>query len=194
MFLLFLTFALVTDTQQLQPRYFHNHSRATTFQFLGRTTRVQLGIPNHGIGAVSGELKTCALDHGRILILTCYFFILKLKEHLDVQGKLGIELSLRTTCVLKPKNLASENNSAYSSDSDCDILSSSDTVTSNMGDIPRITPKQMGGPSMALENQPVRFLELNGNFELKSGLINLLPRFHGMPGEEPIKHLKDFDV
>ncbi|MED6174373.1 hypothetical protein PIB30_068456, partial [Stylosanthes scabra] len=39
----------------------------------------------------------------------------------------------------------------------------------------------MGGASMALENQPVRYPELNENFELKTGLINLLPRFHGMP-------------
>ncbi|MED6177377.1 hypothetical protein PIB30_097546 [Stylosanthes scabra] len=52
--------------------------------------------------------------------------------------------------------------------------------TSNMGYLPRITLKQMGGASMALENQPVRFPELNENFELKSGLINLLPRLHGM--------------
>ncbi|MED6150014.1 hypothetical protein PIB30_068061 [Stylosanthes scabra] len=75
------------------------------------------------------------------------------------------------------ENLASVNNSSYSSDSDfdCDILSSFDTGTSNMGDLPRITLKQMGGASMALENQPVRFPELNENFELKSGLINLLP-------------------
>ncbi|MED6198310.1 hypothetical protein PIB30_065106 [Stylosanthes scabra] len=56
--------------------------------------------------------------------------------------------------------------------------------TSTMGDLPRITLRQMGGASMALENHPVRFLELNESFELKSGLINLLPRFHGMPGED----------
>ncbi|MED6210660.1 hypothetical protein PIB30_066284 [Stylosanthes scabra] len=49
------------------------------------------------------------------------------------------------------------------------------TCTSNMGDLPRITLKQMSGSSMALENQLVRFPELNENFELKSGLINLLP-------------------
>ncbi|MED6149885.1 hypothetical protein PIB30_066923 [Stylosanthes scabra] len=52
------------------------------------------------------------------------------------------------------ENLASVNNSSYSSNSDfdSDILSSSDTGTSNMGDLPRITLKQMGGASMALEN------------------------------------------
>ncbi|MED6138780.1 hypothetical protein PIB30_077784 [Stylosanthes scabra] len=43
-------------------------------------------------------------------------------------------------------------------------LSSSDTGTSNMGDLNRIIVKQMGGASMALENQPVRFPELNDQF------------------------------
>ncbi|MED6140277.1 hypothetical protein PIB30_091614 [Stylosanthes scabra] len=51
------------------------------------------------------------------------------------------------------ENRASENNSTYSSDSNfnCDILSSSDTGTSNMGDLPRITLKQMG---IASDAQP----------------------------------------
>ncbi|MED6223327.1 hypothetical protein PIB30_072903 [Stylosanthes scabra] len=114
-----------------------------------------------------------------------------LRRARQVRRRLEFENNLRS----QTENLASQNNSAYSSDSDsdCDILSSSDTGTFTMGDLPRITLKQMGGASMALENQPVRFPELNENFELKSGLINLLPRFHGMLGEDPIKHLKDFD-
>ena len=31
-------------------------------------------------------------------------------------------------------------------------------------------------------------------FELKSGLIHLLPRFNGFAGEDPHKHLKEFQV
>ena len=30
------------------------------------------------------------------------------------------------------------------------------------------------------------------NFDLKSGLIHLLPHFHGMSGEDPNKHLAEF--
>ena len=30
------------------------------------------------------------------------------------------------------------------------------------------------------------------NFELKTGFINLLPRFHGMSMEDPIMHLSEF--
>ncbi|MED6202549.1 hypothetical protein PIB30_106702, partial [Stylosanthes scabra] len=48
-----------------------------------------------------------------------------------------------------------ESDSAYSSASKTDFeLPSSDSGTSTMGDFPRITLKQMGGASMALENQP----------------------------------------
>ncbi|XP_027093861.1 uncharacterized protein [Coffea arabica] len=34
----------------------------------------------------------------------------------------------------------------------------------------------------------------NTAFELKSGLIHLLPSFHGLSGEEPHKHVKEFEV
>nr|XP_027122311.1 uncharacterized protein LOC113739280 [Coffea arabica] len=34
----------------------------------------------------------------------------------------------------------------------------------------------------------------NTSFELKSGLIQLLPSFHGLSGEEPYKHIKEFEV
>ena len=34
----------------------------------------------------------------------------------------------------------------------------------------------------------------NTNFELKSGLIHLLPTFRGLENEDPHKHLKEFHV
>ncbi|MED6176456.1 hypothetical protein PIB30_088351, partial [Stylosanthes scabra] len=53
-----------------------------------------------------------------------------------------------------------------------------DTGTSIMGDVPRVTLKTMGDVSLTLENQTTRYPDLNANFELKSGLINQLPKFH----------------
>ncbi|MED6187995.1 hypothetical protein PIB30_081761, partial [Stylosanthes scabra] len=80
-----------------------------------------------------------------------------LRRARQVRRRIEFENNLRS----RTENLASENNSSYSSDSefDRDTLSFSDTGTSNMGDLPRITLKQMDGASMALENQPVRFPE-----------------------------------
>jgi hypothetical protein len=37
-------------------------------------------------------------------------------------------------------------------------------------------------------------LKATTTFELKSGLIHLLPTFHGLTGEDPHKHLKDLHV
>ncbi|RDX98034.1 hypothetical protein CR513_19114, partial [Mucuna pruriens] len=37
-------------------------------------------------------------------------------------------------------------------------------------------------------------LELAQSYELKSSLIHLLPKFHGLAGEDPHKHLKEFHV
>ncbi|RDY02592.1 hypothetical protein CR513_13935, partial [Mucuna pruriens] len=37
-------------------------------------------------------------------------------------------------------------------------------------------------------------LELAQLHELKSGLIHLLPKFHGLAGEDPHKHLKEFHM
>ena len=36
--------------------------------------------------------------------------------------------------------------------------------------------------------------QLEVAFELKSGMIHLLPTFHGLAGEDPNKHLKEFHV
>ncbi|MED6213964.1 hypothetical protein PIB30_098537 [Stylosanthes scabra] len=152
--------------------------------------RAAAGRPSNG--AIARELKTCALVHGCLsnsdpnLLLFDPEIERRLRRARQVRRRIEFENNLRS----QTENLASVNNSSYSSDSDsdCEISSSSDTSTSNMGDLPRIILKQMGGASMVLENQPVRFPELNENFELKSSLINLLQRFHGMPGEDPIKN------
>ena len=40
----------------------------------------------------------------------------------------------------------------------------------------------------------IQYPNLEVAFELKSGLIHLLPTFHGFTGEDPNKHLKEFDV
>ncbi|RDY06311.1 hypothetical protein CR513_09730, partial [Mucuna pruriens] len=37
-------------------------------------------------------------------------------------------------------------------------------------------------------------LELAQIYELKSGLIHLLPKVHGLAGEDPHKHIKEFHV
>lgn len=63
----------------------------------------------------------------------------------------------------------------------------------NMGDIP-CTLRDLTAPDLA--QQPLAVLVpalANGvSFELKSGIINLLPKFSGLAGEDPIMHLSEF--
>nr|XP_027060914.1 uncharacterized protein LOC113687518 [Coffea arabica] len=58
------------------------------------------------------------------------------------------------------------------------------------------TLRELAAPDLNQQPLCITFPSLSENtsFELKSGLIHLLPSFHGLPGEEPYKHLQEFDV
>ncbi|XP_015970168.1 uncharacterized protein LOC107493612 [Arachis duranensis] len=56
----------------------------------------------------------------------------------------------------------------------------------------RVTIKEAGAPDYVLQPFHVTHPNLNANFELKTALINLLPKIHGLPAQDPIQHLKDF--
>nr|XP_027122256.1 uncharacterized protein LOC113739220 [Coffea arabica] len=58
------------------------------------------------------------------------------------------------------------------------------------------TLRELAAPNLNQQPLCITFPTVNDNtpFELKSGLIQLLPFFHGLPGEEPYKHLQEFDV
>ena len=53
------------------------------------------------------------------------------------------------------------------------------------------TLKELASP--VLDQQPL-CIELDASFELKSGLIHLLPKFSGCSGEDPNQHLKEFHM
>nr|XP_027108806.1 uncharacterized protein LOC113728618 [Coffea arabica] len=58
------------------------------------------------------------------------------------------------------------------------------------------TLRELAAPNLNQQHLCITFPNLDNStpFELKSGLIHLLPSFHGLPGEEPYKHLQEFDV
>ncbi|RDY05082.1 hypothetical protein CR513_11109, partial [Mucuna pruriens] len=45
---------------------------------------------------------------------------------------------------------------------------------------------------MENNNRTLKELAMSDSYELKSGLIHLLPKFHDLAGEDPHKHLKEF--
>nr|XP_027086523.1 uncharacterized protein LOC113708261 [Coffea arabica] len=58
------------------------------------------------------------------------------------------------------------------------------------------TLRELAAPELTHQPLCITFPTLAENtaFELKSGLIHLLPSFHGLSGEEPHKHVKEFEV
>jgi hypothetical protein len=58
------------------------------------------------------------------------------------------------------------------------------------------TLKELVAPDLNQQPLCITFptLEATTTFELKSGLIHLLPTFHGLTGEDPHKHLKELHV
>ncbi|XP_071926063.1 uncharacterized protein [Coffea arabica] len=58
------------------------------------------------------------------------------------------------------------------------------------------TLRELAAPELTHQPLCITFPTLAENtaFELKSGLIHLLPSFHGLSGEEPHKHVKEFEM
>ncbi|KAL0303530.1 UNVERIFIED_CONTAM: hypothetical protein Sradi_6221100 [Sesamum radiatum] len=58
----------------------------------------------------------------------------------------------------------------------------------------RRTIKELNAPNPDQQPLCITFSDANDDFELKFGIIHLLPSFHGLTGEDPHKHLKEFHV
>ncbi|GAU52014.1 hypothetical protein TSUD_418260, partial [Trifolium subterraneum] len=56
------------------------------------------------------------------------------------------------------------------------------------------TLKELAAPDVTYQPLGIQYPDTNMPFELKSGLIHLLPKFHGLAGEDPHKHLKEFHI
>ncbi|RDX72096.1 hypothetical protein CR513_48472, partial [Mucuna pruriens] len=56
------------------------------------------------------------------------------------------------------------------------------------------TLKELATPYVVYQPWCIQYPQLESaqTYELKSGLIHLLPKFHGLAGEDPHKHLKEF--
>ncbi|KAL0404700.1 UNVERIFIED_CONTAM: hypothetical protein Sradi_2110800 [Sesamum radiatum] len=96
----------------------------------------------------------------------------------------------------KPSNSKGEASTSSESETGLalDIPTFSDSEEEVMAQNPERTIKEM--TSLDLNQQPlcIEYPTLDVDFELKSGLIHLLPTFRGLAGEDPHKHLKEFHV
>ena len=73
-------------------------------------------------------------------------------------------------------------------------LSSSDSSEQENMAANNRTLKELAAPDLDQQPLCIEYPNLDVAFELKSGMIHLLPTFHGLAGEDPNKHLKEFHV
>ena len=85
------------------------------------------------------------------------------------------------------------------SDSSLDTDSDVDMAEHNAPHVPPVVPaeqtlRELAAPPVDQQPLCIRYPPLRVPFELKSGLIQLLPKFHGVENEDPNKHLKEFHI
>ncbi|VFQ95093.1 unnamed protein product, partial [Cuscuta campestris] len=54
------------------------------------------------------------------------------------------------------------------------------------------TLKELAAPDLNVQPLAITYIELEKPLKLNSGFINLLPKFHGLPGEDPFRHISEF--
>ncbi|RDY01492.1 hypothetical protein CR513_15170, partial [Mucuna pruriens] len=112
-----------------------------------------------------------------------------------------IEITLRR--LRKTRNIVVNNSSDYvsSSNNSSPVTNISDSKHYNLLELEHMenndrTLKELARPDEAYQPWCIQYLQLEPTqtYELKFGLIHLLPKFHGLTGEDPHKHLKEFHV
>ncbi|XP_057734233.1 uncharacterized protein LOC130949570 [Arachis stenosperma] len=58
----------------------------------------------------------------------------------------------------------------------------------------RATIQEEGAPDFTMQPFQAHHPSVATDFEIKTTLLNLMPKFHGLPAQEPIKHLRDFQA
>ncbi|KAL2337346.1 hypothetical protein Fmac_011792 [Flemingia macrophylla] len=56
------------------------------------------------------------------------------------------------------------------------------------------TLRELAAPDFTYESLCIQYANEDVPYELKTGLIHLLPKFNGLSGEDPHKHLKEFHI
>ncbi|KAL0372339.1 UNVERIFIED_CONTAM: hypothetical protein Scaly_0915500 [Sesamum calycinum] len=84
--------------------------------------------------------------------------------------------------------------STSKADFELDVPTSSESEEEVMAQNPERTINEMTSPDLNQQPLCIEYPTLDVDFELKSGLIHLLPTFRGLAGEDPHKHIKEFHV
>ncbi|RDY03870.1 hypothetical protein CR513_12488, partial [Mucuna pruriens] len=102
-----------------------------------------------------------------------------------------IDRTFYSTCASDPTNSADSNSDLGSSGVGFDFNFGVNNVENNDK-----TLKELATLVVMYQPWCIQYVELEQArpYELKSGLIHSLPKFHGLVGKDPYKHLKEFHV
>ncbi|XP_073061693.1 uncharacterized protein [Primulina eburnea] len=90
---------------------------------------------------------------------------------------------------------ASFNSNDTESESDIDLeVERIESDKEEMAGQAQRTLRELANPNVIQQPLCIQFPTTDATFELKSGLIHLLPTFRGLAGEDPHKHLKEFHI
>ncbi|KAK8314869.1 hypothetical protein V6Z12_D01G200900 [Gossypium hirsutum] len=56
------------------------------------------------------------------------------------------------------------------------------------------TLKQLAAPNLATQPPSITYPTLDRPLKLNSGFLNLFPKFNGLPGEDPYRHINEFII
>ncbi|RDX66463.1 hypothetical protein CR513_54767, partial [Mucuna pruriens] len=118
------------------------------------------------------------------------------KSSTDSLYDLDPEIKLTLRSLRKARNIVVSNSSnSVPNNSDSVEYSSTNSFAEQMENNER-TLKELATPDVVYQPWCIQYpqLEPAQTYELKFGLIHLLPKFHGLAGEDPHKHLKEFHV
>ncbi|KAL0346316.1 UNVERIFIED_CONTAM: hypothetical protein Sradi_4462900 [Sesamum radiatum] len=104
----------------------------------------------------------------------------------------------KTACRLQKKTKQFKGEASTSSELEIDLALDAPTSSGSEEEVMAQNSKRTTNEmtSLDLNQQPlcIEYPNLDVDFELKSGLIHLLPTFCGLAGEDSHKHLKEFHV
>ncbi|RDX96341.1 hypothetical protein CR513_21013, partial [Mucuna pruriens] len=100
-----------------------------------------------------------------------------------------LEIDKTLNRIRKTKNInVGNSSSSFNSVSESDTFKNKPDIADN----PLYKPKPMENNNRTLKELATPNLESAQSYELKSGHIHLLPKFHDLASEDPTKHLKEF--
>ena len=71
---------------------------------------------------------------------------------------------------------------------------SSESVSCEVIKVEMATLRELTAPNLETEPLSITYPALNRLLKLNSGFLNLLPKFHGLPGEDPYRHINEFII